>query len=71
MHKHLQSTDHASVYLNFYCYIRTDIDTSKMKLLTKLSAIVISLAATFAAISCEETPQSTIQPEEILGSFIY
>lgn len=71
MHKHLQSTDHAAVYLNFYCYIRTDIDTSKMKLLTKLSAIVISLAAAFAAVSCEETPQSTIQPEEILGSFIY
>lgn len=42
-----------------------------MKLLTKLSAIVISFAAAFAAVSCEETPQSTIQPEEILGSFTY
>ena len=42
-----------------------------MKLLTKLSAIVISLVAAFATVSCEETPQSTIQPEEILGSFTY
>ena len=42
-----------------------------MKILTKLSAIVISLAAALAAVSCEETPQSTIQPEEVLGSFVY
>ena len=42
-----------------------------MKISTKLSAIVISLAAAFAAVSCEETPQSTIQSEEILGSFTY
>lgn len=42
-----------------------------MKILTKLSAIVISLAAVLAAVSCEETPQSTIQPEEVLGSFVY
>lgn len=42
-----------------------------MKILTKLSAIVISLAVVLAAVSCEETPQSTIQPEEVLGSFVY
>lgn len=42
-----------------------------MKISTKLSAIVISLAAALAAVSCEETPQSTIQPEEVLGSFVY
>lgn len=42
-----------------------------MKISTKLSAIVISLAAAFAAVSCEKTPQSTIQPEEVLGSFTY
>lgn len=42
-----------------------------MKISTKLSAIAISLAAALAAVSCEETPQSTIQPEDILGSFTY
>ena len=42
-----------------------------MKILTTLSAIVLSIVAVLAAISCEKTPENSIQPEEILGSFTY
>lgn len=51
-------------------YIRTDIDTMKMKIITKLSAIVFSAAAAFTALSCNKV-ESTIEPEQILGSFTY
>ena len=52
------------------CYIRADIDFIKMKISNKISAIILSVVASLATLSCNKV-ESSVKPEEILGSFIY
>ena len=49
---------------------RRYIYTKKMKISAKLTAVIFAAIAAFASVSCEKS-ESSIKPEDILGSFTY